>query len=86
MMADAFEQVLGPTDPKEAPEGSLRSTIFKDWKSLGLAYQPNVGDSERHCKIAPGFSTYHPRETPLLPFLQMVCTRRRPPLRVSQSA
>lgn len=30
--ADFRAKVLGPTDPKDAPPGSLRATIFKDWK------------------------------------------------------
>ena len=46
-------QVLGPTDPKEAPVGSLRATIFQDWQSLGLTYQPNVGDNGVHASASP---------------------------------
>ena len=48
-----FVQVLGPTDPKEAPAGSLRATIFNDWKTLGLGYQPNVGDNGVHASASP---------------------------------
>ena len=29
-------KVLGPTDPKDAPEGSLRGIIAADWEKLGL--------------------------------------------------
>lgn len=46
--ADFRAKVLGPTDPKDAPDGALRGTIYKDWKSLGLAAVPNVGDNGVH--------------------------------------
>merc|ERR1711871_1928758 len=43
---EAFRgQVLGPTDPVEAPADSLRGLIYKDWEALGLAAEPNVGDN-----------------------------------------
>ena len=37
-------KVLGPTDPKDAPAGSLRGIIAKDWKALGLKAPCNGGD------------------------------------------
>jgi len=46
-------KVLGPTDPVTAPPTSLRGEIFKDWKSLGLAYVPNVGDNAVHASASP---------------------------------
>lgn len=46
-------KLLGPTDPKDAPEGALRGTIYKDWKALGLAEVPNVGDNGVHASASP---------------------------------
>ena len=46
-------KVLGPTDPKDAPPGALRGTIYQDWKKLGLAYVPNVGDNGVHASASP---------------------------------
>ena len=51
--ADFRGKVLGPTDPKDAPEGSLRGTILRDWKSLGLKDVPNVGDNGVHASASP---------------------------------
>ena len=51
--ADFRAKVLGPTDPKEAPEGALRGTILKDWKALGLKDVPNVGDNGIHASASP---------------------------------
>lgn len=45
--------VLGPTDPKQAPEGSLRNMILKDWENLGLAEEPNTGDNCVHASASP---------------------------------
>jgi len=46
-------KVLGPTDPKEAPKDSLRGRILSDWKALGLASEPNVGDNGVHASASP---------------------------------
>ena len=51
--ADFRAKMLGPTDPKDAPDGALRGTIFKDWKALGLAAEPNVGDNGVHASASP---------------------------------
>ena len=51
--ADFRAKVLGPTDPKDAPDGALRGTIFKDWKALGLREVPNVGDNGVHASASP---------------------------------
>ena len=51
--ADFRATVLGPTDPKDAPPGALRGTILKDWKALGLAESPNVGDNGVHASASP---------------------------------
>jgi len=46
-------KVLGTTDPKESPVGSMRRAIYDDWKSLGLPGQPNVGDNGVHASASP---------------------------------
>merc|ERR1712072_1066562 len=46
-------KVLGPTDPAEAPEGSLRGLVMSDWKALGLDAEPNVGDNGVHASASP---------------------------------
>lgn len=51
--ADFRGKVLGPTDPAQAPAESLRGKIMSDWKSLGLEYQPNVGDNGVHASASP---------------------------------
>ena len=45
--------VLGPTDPAEAPVGSLRKTILDDFKALGLTSEPNKGDNGVHASASP---------------------------------
>jgi adenine phosphoribosyltransferase len=51
--ADFRGQVLGPTDPAEAPATSLRGKIAAQWKALGLAAEPNVGDNGVHASASP---------------------------------
>merc|ERR1712083_1122334 len=46
-------KVLGPTDPKDGPEGSLRRKMYDEWKSLGLPGQPNTGDNGVHASASP---------------------------------
>lgn len=46
-------KVLGPTDPAEAPVDSCRGAILKNWKALGLASEPNVGDNGVHASASP---------------------------------
>jgi len=46
-------KVLGPTDPAEAPKDSLRGLVLADWKELGLASEPNVGDNGVHASASP---------------------------------
>ena len=46
-------KVLGATDPSTAASGSLRREIFSQWKSLGLAAEPNVGDNGVHASASP---------------------------------
>jgi len=45
--------VLGPTDPKDAPEGALRGIIAADWKGLGLKAPCNGGDNAVHASASP---------------------------------
>ena len=51
--ADFRGKVLGPTDPAEAPAGSLRGMIAAQWESLGLKSEPNVGDNGVHASASP---------------------------------
>ena len=51
--SDFRGKVLGPTDPKAAPADSLRGKMLKDWRSLGLDYEPNVGDNGMHASASP---------------------------------
>ena len=46
-------EVLGPTDPSKAPDGSLRASIFKDYEKLGLPGVPNVTDNGIHASASP---------------------------------
>ncbi len=46
-------KVLGPTDPKDAPEDSLRGMFLKNWSSYGLSSCPNVGDNAVHASASP---------------------------------
>ena len=46
-------EVLGPTDPAKAPEGSLRGVINSDWEKLGLPGAPNVTDNGVHASASP---------------------------------
>jgi len=46
-------KVLGPTDPKDGPPGSLRRKVYDDWKELGLPSLPNVGDNGVHASASP---------------------------------
>jgi hypothetical protein len=46
-------KVLGPTDPAEAPEGSIRRTILDTYKELDLTSVPNKGDNGVHASASP---------------------------------
>jgi len=46
-------KLLGPTDPKDAPQDSLRGLILRDWKNLGLKSEPNVGNNGVHASASP---------------------------------
>eukprot|EP00933_Yihiella_yeosuensis_P002528 TRINITY_DN1042_c0_g2_i1.p1 TRINITY_DN1042_c0_g2~~TRINITY_DN1042_c0_g2_i1.p1 ORF type:complete len:379 (-),score=112.69 TRINITY_DN1042_c0_g2_i1:135-1271(-) len=51
--ADFRGKVLGGTDPKTADAGSLRNDIFKGWKDLKLASEPNTGNNGVHASASP---------------------------------
>jgi nucleoside diphosphate kinase len=51
--SDFRGQVLGPTDPEEAPADSLRGQILAKWEELGLKSKPNVGDNGMHASASP---------------------------------
>lgn len=51
--ADFRGKVLGPTDPKSAPVDSLRGSILKSWKDMGLKSEPNVGYNAVHGSASP---------------------------------
>mmetsp|Transcript_28754 Transcript_28754/g.61721 ORF Transcript_28754/g.61721 Transcript_28754/m.61721 type:complete len:394 (-) Transcript_28754:422-1603(-) len=46
-------QVLGATDPSEAPKGSIRRSILDEYKKLGLKSKPNTGDNGVHASASP---------------------------------
>jgi enolase len=46
-------QVLGPTDPAQAPADSLRGHIYANWEKFGLKSQPNTGDNGVHGSASP---------------------------------
>mmetsp|Transcript_37716 Transcript_37716/g.87598 ORF Transcript_37716/g.87598 Transcript_37716/m.87598 type:complete len:326 (+) Transcript_37716:75-1052(+) len=46
-------ELVGSTNPAEAKEGSIRRTIFQQWKELGLEAEPNTGDNGVHASASP---------------------------------
>merc|ERR1712194_560199 len=46
-------KLLGPTDPAECPEGSIRKCILDNYKDLGLTSVPNKGDNGVHASASP---------------------------------
>ena len=51
--ADFRAKIIGPTDPADAPENSLRGIVKRDWESLGLSEVPNVADNGIHASAGP---------------------------------
>merc|ERR1719262_663264 len=51
--ADFRGNVLGPTDPADAPKDSLRGAALADWENLGLPGKPNTGDNCCHASASP---------------------------------
>lgn len=46
-------EIIGLTDPKEAVSGSIRNSIYKQWKSLDMEAQPDIGDNGVHASASP---------------------------------
>jgi len=46
-------QLLGPTDPADGPEGSIRKTILDTYEALGLQSMPDKGDNGVHASASP---------------------------------
>lgn len=46
-------KVLGPTKPSDGPDGCLRGVIYRNWQSLGLNFEPTVGDNGLHASASP---------------------------------
>ena len=51
--ADFRGEVLGATDPTQAPKGSIRRTILDTYTKLGLKTKPNTGDNGVHASASP---------------------------------
>mmetsp|Transcript_30988 Transcript_30988/g.36162 ORF Transcript_30988/g.36162 Transcript_30988/m.36162 type:complete len:346 (-) Transcript_30988:15-1052(-) len=51
--SDFRNQLLGPTDPADGPEGSIRKTILESYKELGLDSVPDKGDNGVHASASP---------------------------------
>jgi nucleoside diphosphate kinase len=51
--ADFRGEVLGATDPENAPSTSIRNIILQKWESLGLPSKPNIGDNGVHASASP---------------------------------
>jgi hypothetical protein len=45
--------IHSPTNPAEAPKGSIRRTIFDRYKKLGLKSVPNTSDNGVHASASP---------------------------------
>jgi hypothetical protein len=50
---DFRAKLLGPTDPADASEYSLRGKVKAEWATLGLAAAPDVGDNGVHGSASP---------------------------------
>ncbi|GMH61270.1 hypothetical protein TrRE_jg352 [Triparma retinervis] len=48
-------EVIGATDPEQAPEGSIRGKMLANWETedLDLDSKPNVGDNGVHASAGP---------------------------------
>eukprot|EP00535_Pseudo-nitzschia_heimii_P007195 CAMPEP_0197175556 /NCGR_PEP_ID=MMETSP1423-20130617/1745_1 /TAXON_ID=476441 /ORGANISM="Pseudo-nitzschia heimii, Strain UNC1101" /LENGTH=324 /DNA_ID=CAMNT_0042624743 /DNA_START=191 /DNA_END=1165 /DNA_ORIENTATION=+ len=45
--------ILGPTDPNNAPPNSIRRSILDQYKELGLSTEPNNSDNGVHASASP---------------------------------
>uniref|UniRef100_A0A7S2D7U9 Nucleoside-diphosphate kinase n=1 Tax=Florenciella parvula TaxID=236787 RepID=A0A7S2D7U9_9STRA len=46
-------EIIGPTNPDDAPEGSIRGKGKAQWESLGMPGCPNVGENVVHASAGP---------------------------------
>lgn len=46
-------EILGPTDPADAPAGSLRGKILAQYQELGIASKPFTGENGVHASASP---------------------------------
>lgn len=46
-------ELLGPTNPAEGPEGSIRKAIFDRYEEFGLSAKPDKGDNGVHASASP---------------------------------
>merc|ERR1712028_115148 len=46
-------QLLGPTDPAEAPKDSIRGHIFSNYQSLGIKSVPDKSNNGVHASASP---------------------------------
>lgn len=51
--SDFRNNLLGPTDPADGPEGSIRKAILDSYKELGLESVPDKGDNGVHASASP---------------------------------
>lgn len=51
--ADFRGQVLGPTDPSQAPSTSVRGIVFSKWEELKLKAEPDIGNNGVHASASP---------------------------------
>jgi len=51
--SDFRNNLLGPTNPAEGPEASIRKTILDTYQELGLTSEPNKGDNGVHASASP---------------------------------
>mmetsp|Transcript_3904 Transcript_3904/g.4435 ORF Transcript_3904/g.4435 Transcript_3904/m.4435 type:complete len:112 (+) Transcript_3904:543-878(+) len=45
--------ILGPTDPREAPPNSIRQTILDQYNKLGISSLPDRSDNGVHASASP---------------------------------
>ncbi|CUF98075.1 Hypothetical protein, putative [Bodo saltans] len=50
---DFRARIIGATDPARADQASLRSTLLRQWESIGLEFAPNVSDNGIHASAGP---------------------------------
>eukprot|EP00388_Colpodella_angusta_P039746 GDKK01048253.1.p1 GENE.GDKK01048253.1~~GDKK01048253.1.p1 ORF type:complete len:962 (+),score=100.01 GDKK01048253.1:1-2886(+) len=51
--ADFRGKFIGPTNPLQAPTGSLRGGMYTNWRDLGLSAKPDTTDNGVHASAGP---------------------------------